>query len=181
MDRRSFLRKMMALAPSAGYLTLSSPAMALDSNPVVMYITREETGDTRSMIMTPDNALSNYLALCWLGRDVRRNDVRPLDPQLLDRWWSLYGVLYRAVGFTGHFVLHSGYRSSATNREVGGAVNSWHKRGGALDFHADGINMYALSEFVRLSHHGGVGYYARNNESRGWMHMDVGDQRYWKG
>jgi uncharacterized protein YcbK (DUF882 family) len=112
----------------------------------------------------------------WLMRDHRTNEVRPIDPQLLD---LLHTV---SLKFPTPPVFHiiSGYRSPATNarlrRESGKvAQNSFHMYGKAVDLRLPGYTTRNLrKDFVRLQS-GGVGYYGRSD----FIHIDTGPVRFW--
>jgi len=111
-----------------------------------------------------------------LMRDQRTNQVRLIDPRLLDQLYELKMKLSP----NSHFEVFSGYRSPATNarlrrtsRRV--AKNSFHMRGQAVDVKLVGVRPSKLAKAARKMEKGGVGYYRR------FVHLDSGDVRTWRG
>ena len=77
-------------------------------------------------------------------------------------------------------ILNSAYRTPKTNRKVGGAKRSQHVKGKAIDFSIDRRDKTSLASLNRMllkEHNGGVGYYPRH----GFIHIDSGDKRHWRG
>jgi uncharacterized protein YcbK (DUF882 family) len=111
--------------------------------------------------------------------DFRHNEVRPIDPALLDLLHELGGTLEMDQPF--HII--SGYRSPATNallREQGGshtgvASKSLHMVGKAIDIRVPGVKLDHLRDAARSLKLGGVGYYPSSN----FVHVDTGRVRYW--
>lgn len=111
-----------------------------------------------------------------LMRDRRTNQVRLIDPSLLDQ---LYDLKMR-LGPNSHFEVFSGYRSPASNARLrrvsrGVAKNSFHMRGQAVDVKLSGVAPSTLARAARKMERGGVGYYRR------FVHLDTGDVRNWRG
>ena len=114
-----------------------------------------------------------------LLRDFRQNEVRPIDPQLLDLLHELGGTLETDQPF--HVI--SGYRSPQTNtmlRERGGghtgvASKSLHMVGKAIDIRVPGVKLDNLRAAARSLQLGGVGFYPSSN----FVHVDTGRVRYW--
>jgi uncharacterized protein YcbK (DUF882 family) len=112
-------------------------------------------------------------------RDFRQNEVRPIDPDLLDLLHELGGTLETDQPF--HVI--SGYRSPATNallRERGGAhtgvaSSSLHMVGKAIDLRIPGVRLDELRRAARSLKLGGVGYYPASN----FVHVDTGRVRFW--
>jgi uncharacterized protein YcbK (DUF882 family) len=112
-------------------------------------------------------------------RDFRRNEIKPIDPTLLDVLHELGGTLDVDQPF--HII--SGYRSPHTNsilRERGGATTgvasgSLHMVGKAIDIRVPGVKLDQLRGAARSLKRGGVGYYPASN----FVHVDVGRVRYW--
>jgi uncharacterized protein YcbK (DUF882 family) len=88
-------------------------------------------------------------------------------------------VLRNHIGKPIH--INSGYRSPAHNARVGGAVNSMHLQGKAADITVRDISPAALATIIEKlitagkMQIGGVGRY------RGFVHIDTGGVRRWKG
>lgn len=111
-----------------------------------------------------------------LMRDQRTNQVKLIDPRLLDQ---LYDLKMR-LSPKGHFEVFSGYRSPASNARLrrvssGVAKNSFHMRGQAVDVRLSGVATSTLARAARKMECGGVGYYSR------FVHLDTGDVRTWRG
>lgn len=112
-------------------------------------------------------------------RDFRANEVKPIDPTLLDLLHELGGTLETDQPF--HII--SGYRSPHTNtvlRERGGATTgvasrSLHMVGKAIDIRVPGVKLDHLRGAARSLKIGGVGYYPASN----FVHVDTGRVRYW--
>ena len=115
----------------------------------------------------------------FILRDFRANEVKPIDPKLLDLLFELGGTLESDQPF--HII--SGYRSPETNamlRERGGshtgvASGSLHMVGKAIDIRVPGVNLNNLRGAARSLKLGGVGYYPASN----FVHVDTGRVRYW--
>ena len=79
----------------------------------------------------------------------------------------------------------SGYRTPSHNAKVGGAKNSYHLRAEALDLRSSVWTAGQLADLyeglVRLgvAIDGGLGVYPRDNG--GWIHIDLGPKRRWRG
>lgn len=112
-------------------------------------------------------------------RDFRANEVKPIDPKLLDLLHELGGTLETDQPF--HII--SGYRSPKTNtllRERGGtttgvATHSLHMVGQAIDIRVPGVKLDQLRGAARSLKIGGVGFYPGLN----FVHVDVGRVRCW--
>lgn len=115
----------------------------------------------------------------YLLRDFRQNEVKPIDPTLLDLLHELGGTLDVDAPF--HVI--SGYRSSVTNamlRERGGshtgvASKSLHMVGRAIDIRVPGVKLDHLRSAATSLRLGGVGFYPSSN----FVHVDTGRVRYW--
>lgn len=112
-------------------------------------------------------------------RDFRANQVKPIDPALLDLLFELNGVL----GTDQPFHVISGYRTPETNamlQERGGsqsgvATHSLHMDGKAIDIRVPGIKLAHLRDSAKSLKIGGVGYYPGSD----FVHVDTGRVRYW--
>ena len=112
-------------------------------------------------------------------RDFRANEIKPIDPTLLDLLHELGGTL--SVDQPYHII--SGYRSPHTNtmlRDRGGkatgvASKSLHMVGKAIDSRMPGVKLDHLRGAARSLKLGGVGFYPSSN----FVHVDVGRVRYW--
>ena len=115
----------------------------------------------------------------FILRDFRVNEVKPIDPSLLDLLFELHGTL----GSDQPFHIISGYRSAQTNamlRARGGADSgvasgSLHVLGKAIDIRVPGIELDHLRVAARSLQLGGVGFYPSSN----FVHVDTGRVRFW--
>ena len=121
------------------------------------------------------NALNN---INHIMRDIRTNDVKPIDTHLLDLIFSISIKLKPETPFR----VISGYRSPKTNtllrkRGNGAAKKSYHIKGQAVDIRLPGYRTSVLRRSAYELKKGGVGYYPK----RRFVHIDVGPVRYWTG
>jgi uncharacterized protein YcbK (DUF882 family) len=115
----------------------------------------------------------------FILRDFRANEVKPIDPKLLDLLHQLHGTLASDQPF--HII--SGYRSPETNamlRARGGgdsgvASGSLHMVGQAIDIRVPGVQLNDLRVAARALKLGGVGFYPSSN----FVHVDTGRVRFW--
>jgi uncharacterized protein YcbK (DUF882 family) len=112
-------------------------------------------------------------------RDFRANEIKPIDPKLLDLLHELGGTLETDQPF--HII--SGYRSPHTNamlrarggEQTGVASGSLHMVGKAIDIRVPGVQLDHLRQAARALKIGGVGYYPSSN----FVHVDTGRVRHW--
>ena len=175
-NRRNFL-KLTAFA-AAGLI--AGPAFAkigpLKQRPLSFYNTH--TGEKlRTEYWARGEYLPEGLAeINHILRDHRTNEVKPIDPRLLD----LLYALQLKLGSRQAFHIISGYRSLATNdflfRQSRGVVkNSLHICGKAADIRLPGCKLSSLRHAAMDLQEGGVGYYPTSD----FVHVDVGTVRYW--
>lgn len=114
----------------------------------------------------------------FILRDFRANEVRPIDPKLLDLLYELGGVLHTDQPY--HVI--SGYRSPLTNSmlrtrgsHTGVASGSLHMVGKAIDIRMPGVKLAHLHAAAMSLKLGGVGYYPSSD----FVHVDTGRVRYW--
>jgi uncharacterized protein YcbK (DUF882 family) len=115
----------------------------------------------------------------FILRDFRANEIKPIDPGLLDLLFELGGVLHTDQPY--HVI--SGYRSPQTNatlRTRGGshagvASGSLHMIGKAIDIRVPGVKLAHLHAAAMSLKLGGVGYYPSSD----FVHVDTGRVRYW--
>jgi len=109
-------------------------------------------------------------------RDFRANEVKAIDPRLLDLLYRIHWALDTSAPFN----LISGYRSPATNawlasRSEGVAHLSLHMYGMASDINVQGRSLALLQAVAMSMRGGGVGYYPRSD----FVHVDTGRVRRW--
>jgi uncharacterized protein YcbK (DUF882 family) len=112
----------------------------------------------------------------YILRDFRANEIKPIDPRLLDLLYSINRGLYTAEPFD----IISGYRSPATNamlaaRSEGVARHSMHIQGKAADIRVPGRSLGQVWRAAIGLWSGGVGFYPRSD----FVHVDVGRVRFW--
>jgi uncharacterized protein YcbK (DUF882 family) len=112
----------------------------------------------------------------YFFRDFRANQIKPIDPRLLD----LLHRINHALGTSQPFNLISGYRSPATNawlasQSEGVARHSLHTYGMAADINVQGRSLALLQIVALAMRGGGVGYYPRSD----FVHVDTGRIRRW--
>jgi uncharacterized protein YcbK (DUF882 family) len=112
----------------------------------------------------------------FILRDWRQNEVKPIDPALLDLLVGIHNRLETKTPFN----IVSGYRSPKTNamlhfRTEGVAVHSLHLDGKAIDICVPGRSLSNVHRAAMSMFGGGVGYYPRT----GFVHVDTGRLRYW--
>ena len=118
-------------------------------------------------------------AINHILRDFRANEIKPIDPGLLDLLHELGGTLETDQPF--HII--SGYRSPHTNAmlrtrggaQTGVASGSLHMVGRAIDIRVPGVKLDHLRSAARSLKLGGVGYYPSSN----FVHVDTGRVRFW--
>jgi uncharacterized protein YcbK (DUF882 family) len=109
-------------------------------------------------------------------RDVRTNDVKTIDKNLLD----LISAISIKLKPKEPFHVISGYRSPKTNNLMrkhgkGAAKNSFHVKGQAADIRLPGCRTSVLRRAAYELKSGGVGYYPKSR----FVHIDVGPVRFW--
>ncbi len=109
-------------------------------------------------------------------RDYRTNQIKSIDPTLLDLLHRLQDTL------DSHrpFQIVSGYRSPKTNARLaahsgGVAKRSMHVKGMAIDIRLEGCDSRQIHKAALSLEAGGVGYYAKSD----FVHLDVGKVRSW--
>ncbi len=109
-------------------------------------------------------------------RDWRRNEIHPIDPELLD----LLHDLHAATGSARPFDVICGYRAPETNamlarQSSGVSPRSLHLVGKAIDIRLPDVPLPRLRDAALGLRRGGVGYYPGSN----FIHVDTGRVRSW--
>ena len=111
-------------------------------------------------------------------RDIRSGKEREININLLDLLFKVKEQLKSEDPF--HVM--SGYRTPKSNamlrkRKKGVAKNSLHMYGKAVDISIPGYSLRGIRKAAMKLQAGGVGYYPRSK----FLHLDVGEVRYWWG
>lgn len=179
-SRRNFLRMIGGL--TAG-LAVSSSALAnkMTSSHTAkreMAFYHLHTGESleTSTYANGDFSVQSLKEVNHLLRDHRTDEVIDIDTQLL----SLLGDLKQLLGTSKPFHIISGYRSPATNNMLsqksnGVAKKSLHMQGKAIDIRIPGMDAKQVQKGALALQGGGVGLYSKSD----FVHLDVGDVRYW--
>jgi uncharacterized protein YcbK (DUF882 family) len=179
--RRLLLRAGIAIAQ----LAAPSIAIAADSRAFgfdrirTLHMRRNETGESAHFMYWLDGRLvkDGYLYANYLLRDVRAGRSMFMSPALLDviAWVQAF---FRAYGRDEVVIVNSGYRTPATNGNIEGAAkNSLHMRGLAVDIAIPNVPTAYLGALLQRLSQGGVGVY----QTKGFVHLDVGRVRTWRG
>ena len=158
------------MAPWAG------PLAALDARSLRFYHTH--TGERLSLVYH-DGVQYLPKALQEINRflrDFRTEEVRPIDPRLLD----ILSAICANTESRGTIEVISGYRSQTTNarlrdKSMGVAKKSLHMQGKAVDLRLTDVDTGNLRKAAIALGQGGVGYYRKSD----FVHLDTGRFRTW--
>lgn len=118
-----------------------------------------------------------YNIACHLLRDVKSGVTFSMNPKLIDLLFLIQGWL-RVNKLPYHIVIQSGYRTPEHNAKLAKAAKqSEHVKGNAADIRIPGLSTDELTRLAKALRVGGVGFYPQN----GFVHVDVGRIREWKG
>jgi uncharacterized protein YcbK (DUF882 family) len=149
--------------------------------PRELHLQREATNERIKAVYWRDGKLvpEGYWAICNLLRDVRAKMMTYMDPASMDILRGILGY-YEAWNWNYPIIIMSGYRTPATNAALskeGAAKNSMHLYGKAVDLRMQGIPVAHLAQLGLHFQRGGVGFYPQ----RGFVHLDTGRIRSWRG
>ena len=179
MNRRNFLKLMLW----TGLISYSSKAALAAINDL--------SSEVRSLLLFNPRTKEGYNGVYWrngeyvasaldrvnyIMRDVRTDDIKQIDTDLLD---LIYKISLK-LKMKGPFHVLSGYRNHKTNSLLhkhyeNTAKNSFHTKGQAVDIRLPGQRTSSLRRAAFELSEGGIGYYPR----QGFVHIDVGPVRYW--
>lgn len=121
--------------------------------------------------------LDGYQALSYFMRDRVVNQGVFIHPTVLDVLYGVNGWL-DYFGVKSDIVLTSGYRDKYRNARIEGAArDSHHTKGEAADIVIPGVSTAQTARFGMWLGGGGVGWYP----SKGFIHLDKGRVRAWRG
>lgn len=181
-SRRSFLKAgALSAATLCGILPPSVFSQTNDfwSLPRTLWLQRPASNETVRETYWYDGKLHEpgYRAICMLLRDVQAGQAVAMDIRLLDILRGVQGWL-EAYDKNRPLITTSGYRTPRTNsRTEGAAQNSKHPRGQAWDGRIEGVSTLNLAKFGEYLSGGGVGFY----QGKGFVHLDSGNLRSWRG
>jgi uncharacterized protein YcbK (DUF882 family) len=186
MDRRLFLKTMAATLASPTFLSTNADANTGIETGRQLNLARPQSGEKLSIIYKRNGRvdLAAYRRVCALMRDVKADKMLSIDERLLDILDGIRAALVQVGINNPTFMVHSAFRTWQTNREVGGALQSYHMRGQAIDFHVPNVPTDILFKWMKQVkfHEGvGMGYYAGTPN---WMHLDsrrTGHMTIWEG
>lgn len=147
--------------------------------PRELWIKRASTGETLRTCYWKDGSMDRggYIEACKLLRDVHADSAVQMDIGLLNLMRGIQGWL-ELWDIKQPIVVNSGYRTSRTNNSLEGAArNSMHLYGKAADIWIPGLSTEYLGRLTKEFGAGGVGFY----RSKGFIHIDTGDRREWRG
>jgi len=127
-----------------------------------------------------ENYIPDEIAkLNYMFRDRRSGLVTSMDTNVYD---LIHLLLKRLGKEDATFNLVCGYRSLATNNKLrqthtGVAKKSYHTKGKAVDCYVEGVSLNKLRQEALKLKMGGVGIYPKS----GFVHLDVGPIRAWRG
>ncbi|SRR5579883_2135640 len=174
---RTVIGRRALLSAAAGLVLLSAlPARAATDRRLALY--NPHTDDRFDDVYWCDG---NYVdeslrQIDWLMRDFHRDQVAPIDRELLDLLRRLADKLETSRPF--HIL--SGFRTAATNRLLrtegfGAAAHSEHLLAKAADIRIEHVRLSHLRRAAVSLKGGGVGSYP----SEQFIHVDVGPVRTW--
>lgn len=146
----------------------------------ILWIKNALTGEDIAAPFTLDGETvyaPGYYAICRLLRDTHvslATGYVAIDIRAIEALYEVQQVL-TIVGVHEPIVVHSGFRTAATNERVGGAARSYHMRAEAVDFSVPGVSFRYIWDVCKSRPiAGGIGYYPDSH-----IHVDCGPRRYW--
>lgn len=181
MTARRDVLKQIAACALAACLPIHLFAEDFWSEPRELWLVRHETGEQMRAVYWADGGLdvTGFSQICHVLRDVRANQTVQMQLTLLDIMRAIQGWL-EMNGFAQPIMVNSGYRTHETNallRREGAARNSMHLYGRAADIWIPGVPPSYLARLALHLQSGGVGFYP----SKGFVHIDTGRIRTWRG
>ncbi len=178
LSRRGFLKR-AGIAAVGAMLLPSMDAFAKSfGRERLLSFYNVNTDEELSIVCCPERQYDTGLLQSFnhFLRDHRADEVRTMDPALLDLLFAVSVF----TGSTGTFKIISGYRSPETNswlRKVshGVAEHSMHIEGKAVDIRMTDVDSHTIQRVALALQQGGVGYYPRAD----FVHLDTGDIRSW--
>ncbi len=180
LSRRKFLAT--GLITAASYLIPRKTLAAVEdlSPERELYLYNVYTEESlKTVYWREGQYLSGALSeINYILRDIHNGKVKSINTNLID----LIFTLKKNLKTDSPFHIVSGYRTPGTNallrkRRKGVAKNSLHMYGKAVDLRLPDYSLKVVRRTAMELKGGGVGYYPRS----GFVHIDVGNIRYWRG
>ncbi|MBR4315020.1 MAG: DUF882 domain-containing protein [Lachnospiraceae bacterium] len=93
-----------------------------------------------------------------------------IDVDLVAKLQDLRTYLNKPVTIT------SGYRTDSYNKQCGGADNSYHLKGQAVDIYCSGVKPIVIALWAEFNGLGGIGMYL--DRSQEFVHIDTRQNKY---
>jgi len=175
LSRRQFLGTSIALAAS---INTGLAAPRSENKILKLYNTHTDETLTACFEENGKMVLSNLQEFDYILRDHRQNEMRGMDPELLQQ----LHMLQTRLGVKSTIEIISGYRTSKTNEMLRGkransgvAKKSYHTKGRAIDIRIRGVKTTLVRDTAIAMNAGGVGYYQGSD----FVHLDTGPARTW--
>lgn len=89
---------------------------------------------------------------------------------------ALYAFMELEKEFETRLIITSAYRCEKHNRKVGGAEESYHKKGQAIDFSHPSLSVLKdIANWLSIDWDGGFKFY----KDKKFIHIDIGPRRRW--
>lgn len=156
--------------------------------PRTLHLYRPATKESAKVLYWEDGQMDDkaYQRLCHILRDVNGRATTDIDPKLLELLWGTQAFVKKFGGVTSPIEVLSGYRTPASNKRlqekgIPAARKSLHMEGKAADIRIPNLDPGVLGNLIKSFKQGGVGFYYRPNAAGGWIHVDTGLRRTWRG
>ena len=93
-----------------------------------------------------------------------------IDVDLVAKLQDLRTYLNKPITIT------SGYRTDSYNKQCGGAENSYHLKGQAVDIYCNGVKPIVIALWAEFNGLGGIGVYL--DRSQEFVHIDTRENKY---
>ncbi len=93
-----------------------------------------------------------------------------IDVDLVAKLQDLRTYLNKPITIT------SGYRTDSYNKQCGGADNSYHLKGQAVDIYCSGVKPIVIALWAEFNGLGGIGIYL--NRDKEFVHIDTRTNKY---
>lgn len=180
MNRRQFLT---SIAAATTAIALPGPVLAQSfwESPRSLWLKRRigKGFEEKRVVYWADGQYipEGYREVCMILRDVKQDVAVTMDTTLVDILRGIQGW-FEVAGIRKAININSGYRTAHTNaRTEGAAKNSMHVAGRAVDLWLEDVPSEYIARLAIYLQGGGVGVYA----SRGFVHVDSGRLRTWRG